>query len=744
MKKIKKSVKTAVVSGLLLTSAAGVAYAEANNKSTDIENQLKLDVQKIDSDTVKVSIDNVKDIAKSMQFNIKLEGAELQDGENSIKDLVNEQVQSKLMNNEYSTKTNNILTDYTYNQSENTIDVLITSENSLPKIGDKIEIFELDVKSTSKNKDGLSTYKVVPTDENSYKFVSNTNKEYSGLGVSYDDVSIDMNVAPTITSSGKYIEINEGDKLNITADTLGIVMEDKDGPNGLKLEVINKSKNDNKPITEFTETTPGIYELECTAIDNYNEKSQPVVVQVNVLADKNVGEPTLTTQDSKPLEDITINAGEVFKPLDYVSAVDAKGRQLEVKVAIDKALDLDPEETTDYLLTYSATDMYNKTIEKQITLTVVANTAPVINGVKDYKLSLGDSFDPTKGVTVKDKEDDGNSLKVKLDIDSNVNTNIAGNYQVSYIATDSQGKTTKAISKVVVNKRPTIIIQGLITTITEGDKFDPLFGVKAYDNDGKEITSDIKVSGTVNTSKAGEYELVYEVSDSDGRKSSMTVIITVLERKAESGNPVNPEKPGDSGNQGSTDNTENQGNSGNAGNQGSTENSGNTGNQGSTGNNTTETTNQNTSNTAGTNNGQGQQNSTEVIVENKKPVITVTSSLGDITVGDAFNPLDGISAYDEESGDLTNKIVVYGSVDTSKAGKYQLVYTVEDENGNKSTFTRVITVNEKDSNVEADNNDTDIVVENKSNNIIAIAVGCIVAVGAAIAGYVFLLKNKKK
>ena len=231
MRKLKSSVKTAVVSTLALTSTAAIIYAVPNMKandvkSTDIGNKLKLDVEKIDRDTVKVSIDNVQDIPKSIQFSVKLDGnVKLANGESSIKDLIKPQVQARLASNEYQDSSNDILADYTYNQDSNTIDVLITSENSLPKLGNKIEVFELDLKASDKTtKQGGTTYKVVPNDKDEYKYLSVTNKEYSDLGVVSDDETLSLNTAPTITTSKDFIKIVEGEKLELTPQNLGITM----------------------------------------------------------------------------------------------------------------------------------------------------------------------------------------------------------------------------------------------------------------------------------------------------------------------------------------------------------------------------------------------------------------------------------------------------------------------------------------------------------------------------------------
>ncbi|MGL5068937.1 MAG: immunoglobulin-like domain-containing protein [Sarcina sp.] len=63
-----------------------------------------------------------------------------------------------------------------------------------------------------------------------------------------------------------------------------------------------------------------------------------------------------------------------------------------------------------------------------------------------------------------------------------------------------------------------------------------------------------------------------------------------------------------------------------------------------------------------------------------------------IKVGDSFDALAGIIANDKEDGDLTSKIKVLGNVDASKAGKYELTYSVTDSKGQTTTAKRIITV----------------------------------------------------
>ena len=74
------------------------------------------------------------------------------------------------------------------------------------------------------------------------------------------------------------------------------------------------------------------------------------------------------------------------------------------------------------------------------------------------------------------------------------------------------------------------------------------------------------------------------------------------------------------------------------------------------------------------------------------PVIKGLVASDSVTLGSKFDPMSGVSAWDEVDGDLTDKITVEGSVDTSKEGEYTLVYSVTNSRGKTATFTRTVTV----------------------------------------------------
>lgn len=77
--------------------------------------------------------------------------------------------------------------------------------------------------------------------------------------------------------------------------------------------------------------------------------------------------------------------------------------------------------------------------------------------------------------------------------------------------------------------------------------------------------------------------------------------------------------------------------------------------------------------------------------ENGKPIF---SGLGHVRVklGGAFNPLDGVSAYDAEDKDLTADIKVTGDVDTQQLGLYPLTYKVTDSDNNTTEQVRTVEV----------------------------------------------------
>ena len=159
--------------------------------------------------------------------------------------------------------------------------------------------------------------------------------------------------------------------------------------------------------------------------------------------------------------------------------------------------------------------------------------------------------------------------------------------------------------------KPEIKLNGNATiTIKLNEKYeDP--GATASDNKDGNITDKIKMSGKVDTSKAGTYTITYTVEDSSGNKATATRTVIVRGETTES-----------------------------------------------------------------------------------KPEIKLNgNSEMTIKLNETFND-PGATATDSIDGDISSKITKSGTVDTSKAGKYKITYSVKNSSGKESSVTRTVTVEE--------------------------------------------------
>lgn len=87
---------------------------------------------------------------------------------------------------------------------------------------------------------------------------------------------------------------------------------------------------------------------------------------------------------------------------------------------------------------------------------------------------------------------------------------------------------------------------------------------------------------------------------------------------------------------------------------------------------------------------------TSNVEKKEEPTITLNGDANiTLNVGDTYTE-KGATAKDDTDGDLTNKISTSGSVNTSKAGKYTITYTVENSKGKKAKAVRTITIKAKE------------------------------------------------
>lgn len=82
------------------------------------------------------------------------------------------------------------------------------------------------------------------------------------------------------------------------------------------------------------------------------------------------------------------------------------------------------------------------------------------------------------------------------------------------------------------------------------------------------------------------------------------------------------------------------------------------------------------------------------VVDKTQPEIKLTGENVSIYVGDNYTE-PGYNASDNYDGDITEKVVVNNSVDNTKAGSYEIIYSVTDSSNNNAEAKRTVEVKEK-------------------------------------------------
>ncbi|WP_394806306.1 SHIRT domain-containing protein [Amedibacillus dolichus] len=165
--------------------------------------------------------------------------------------------------------------------------------------------------------------------------------------------------------------------------------------------------------------------------------------------------PTISASDK------TLTVGDTFDPLKDVLATDKEDGDLTKEIEILKN-EVNTSKAGVYEVTYKVTDSKGASSIKTIYVTVnpkmeELNRIPTISA-SDKTLTVGDTFDPLKDVTARDKEDGDIPLKEENVIKNEVNTSKAGVYEVTYKVTDSKGASSiKTIKVTVIEKNIPII-----------------------------------------------------------------------------------------------------------------------------------------------------------------------------------------------------------------------------------------------------------------------------------------------
>ena len=134
------------------------------------------------------------------------------------------------------------------------------------------------------------------------------------------------------------------------------------------------------------------------------------------------------------------------KPEDFISSIEDVTKTT-VRFINEPDVKLVGKQTVEI----SVTDAGQNEVVKQVNLTLQDDTeAPVISGVTDLNVIIGNSISYKKNVTVSDNCPEGLTFTVD---NSAVNLNAEGTYPITYIAKDYAGNETTASANVIVKPR---------------------------------------------------------------------------------------------------------------------------------------------------------------------------------------------------------------------------------------------------------------------------------------------------
>jgi len=163
--------------------------------------------------------------------------------------------------------------------------------------------------------------------------------------------------------------------------------------------------------------------------------------------------------------------------------------------------------------------------------------APDIELLGDANVSLreGSTYSDA-GVTVTDKHDDSTGFKTKLETTGlPVDTSKVGVNTITYTATDEAKNTsskTRTVN-VVTNAAPVVTLNGDANIeVRQNGVYTELNATATDDlDDNATITATIKITGSVDVAKPGEYVLTYTATDSEGKSGDAKRTVTVKEDK---------------------------------------------------------------------------------------------------------------------------------------------------------------------------------------------------------------------
>ncbi len=296
--------------------------------------------------------------------------------------------------------------------------------------------------------------------------------------------------------------------------------------------------NDNLATLDLSKLTTGDYVVRMSryTVNDDGEKYVSLTIDEPF---RIVNAPVLTVPE---FTEVPHNAN--FEVMDGVSVTDTEDNDAELyNKIIATPSEIDTSVPGTYKVDYTVTDSHNNTVSKS--QVVVVNDGTIEIGEK-YILQALDYSIHRKNVDVNNvlvdasvklnEKETGDSLPVTTDTISvtygtpdynNASTQeeASKDYPITFGVIDEPTLTNDIIAT-VSNAGPEILGADY-TEIDEGKTFNALAGVSATDKEDGDLTSELVVTGTVDTNTPDLYVLTYTVTDSDDNTSTVKRVVVV-------------------------------------------------------------------------------------------------------------------------------------------------------------------------------------------------------------------------
>gem|GEM_PF-793928 len=501
---------------------------------------------------------------------------------------------------------------------------------------------------------------------------------YTATDVSGNSTTVTRTVNVVISDTPPVITLLGEPEVTVECGTLyedegATALDDKDGDLTEQIQIQNN----------VDASVPGNYTVVYSVTDSAGNTA--TAQRVVIVADTQG--PIITLNE----DEMEIECGDVFEDPGARAADACEGTvQVLTAAGIYETATMDEVESIDtsavgkeYIVRYVAEDSQGNQSTADMPVQIVDTTPPVITLLGDNPMTVEcNSTFTDPGATAADS---CNTSPLAVTLTGDVDTTTPGSYQITYSSTDASGNTGTAVRtvNVVDTVSPVITLLGdNLMTVECGSSFpDP--GATATDSCDSSVT--VIATSTVNTNVVGNYTIIYNATDAFGNIAEPVIrtvqvvdtqkpIITLL-----GANPMTVECKSTFTDPGTT----------------VTDSCDSSVTVTATGTvNTNVVGNYTITYTATDASGNSAESKTRTVqvVDTKKPVITLNgASEIRITVGDAFTD-PGATATDDCAGSL--EITTSGSVNTSVAATYELVYTATDPSGNKAEAKRTVIVEE--------------------------------------------------